>query len=328
MKSFIKRILFSLFQIEQNNGLIQLKLGSWVVFSFDLFDRYYKRYYKKLKDSNEYVIINANFGEAYVVFKYFLPQLIAKNSDLLLILTKKKQIDLLKMFNIDCKYCLIENWIVDRMKGKFNYKNKKVWVLFNHDYYVSLEEKMKLGVSNYVTEMETFLGLKANASDCAKISVSEKVKDSVQKKLELLHIKNNKFVFILPEANTCSDFTVEELDLVVQAILKKGLKPVVNIFQRKEFYAVKGIKTCDLTVPECFEMASLSVYVIGVKSGLLEILSEAGKRTLVVAKPFKNRAPSEQMPVEASLEGFSARHLPLSFKVEEYLEFSQLDVLK
>lgn len=328
MKSFIKRIVFFLFQVEQSDGFIQLKLGSWVIFRINLFDRYYKRYRRKLQNFNEYVIINANFGEAYVVFKYFLPQLLVKNPNLLLILTKKSQIELLKMFNLDCKYCLIENWIVDRMKGKFSYKNKKIWVLFNHDYYVSLEDKMKHGKSNYILEMETFLGLKANVSDCAKICVSEEVKASVQNKLELLHIKNNEFVFVLPEANTCSDFTVEELDLVVRSILKKGLHPLVNIFQRKEFYTVKGIKTCDLSVQECFQIASLSAYVIGVKSGLMEILAEADKRTIVVAKPFKNRAPSEQMPVEASLKGFSAKHLPFSFKVEEYLEFSQIDVLK
>ena len=328
MKNFFKRIVFHFFQVEQNGGYIQLKLGNWVVFHFDLFDRYYKRYRKQLQDFSEYIIINANFGEAYVVFKYFLPQLLAKNPNLLLVLTKKSQIDLLKMFNIHCNYCLIENWIVDRMKGKFSYKDKTVWILFNHDYYVSLEEKMKRGQSNYVSEMEAFLGLKAKISGCAKICVSNEVKQSVEDKLRLLHLKDNNFVFILPEANTYSDFSVQELDLVVRAVLKKGLKPLVNVFQKKEFYAVKGIKTCELSVPECFQIASLSAYVIGVKSGLMEILAEAGQRTLVIAKPFKNRSPSEQMPVEASLEGFSAKHLPLSYQVEEYLDFSRIDVLK
>lgn len=324
VRRIVKAIFFSIFRLEYGDGKIKVFFRDAHIFNLNLCERWVKKYKEQLQGGNNIYILNSNIGECYVVLKYFSGAIVRNHSDAIFIFTRKMHLEIAQMFNFKYKYAFIDNRMVDYFPGKFNVGHVNFTVLFNHEYYTSFEKSLRIGGVDYFSNMENFLNIKSEVEGAIKITISDDIKRSVRKKIERLNLIAGEFVFICPEANTCEDMSNEELNLIVNRCRQKGLDCFVNINSRESYYSIEGIKSTSLTLQECFEMARVSYCIVGVKSGLMEMLSETGVRCIVIAKKFKNRPENDPISAKQGLSAFSATHLPIKFKVEEYTNLNRV----
>lgn len=319
MKSLIKVFIKKIVHLEYADSHLKIVLNrlNWCVVELNLSTWWFHKYRRELSGYDNIFIFNSNIGEAYVVFKYFLPAIIDNcNGSILLVLTKKSHLQLFKLFAVPCSYCLIESGLIDKLPSAFCINKQKFKVFFNQEYFLKFENIVKSGGGNYFRQISQQLELEP----CCKekwltLAINETEENNLLKKLNKIGLEKGKYVFILPEANTCEDMTFTELSYLVNTFKQKGYSPLVNIVKRMDFYSIEGIKTCDLSLEECIYVAKNAYLVIGVKSGLFELLAETGVKCIVIAKQFRY---NKEISAEKCLRGFSAKYLPQDYLIEEY----------
>ena len=102
---------------------------------------FYRKYKKLFNNYNNIYILNSNIGEAYLVFKYFANTIISNET--LFIATKPCHVDIIKTFLPSCNYILETKINLDSFPANFRVNKKFFTVLFNHDYYITLERDMR-----------------------------------------------------------------------------------------------------------------------------------------------------------------------------------------
>lgn len=291
----------------------------------DLRKRYYLRYKHLFGNYKNIVIFSSNIGEVYVLLKYFVPQLISQNKDTLFVFTRKSQIQIVEMFGIALPMVFIPDLVVERFPIRFTVKQKDFLVLFPCKYYDNLESEILMRKRNYIQGMEQVLGLRASKDIFAQLSVRKSDEKFVNEFLSQNGLYDQKFVFILPEAFTCEDLSFSEVTEIVSHCTALGYSCIVNRIGNPYLFKLENIREVYLNIAQTYALATRASLIIGVKSGMLELLTETGVNTVLIPKAFKNRSNFRKLSVEDDIFGFSILHLPLHYKAMELTDVAHID---
>lgn len=285
---------------------------------------FYNKFKKLFKPYDNIYVLNSNIGEAYLVFKYFATAL--NSTKTLFVATKPYHVEVIKTFLPDCSYILEKKINLDSFPGQFTINNNKNFsVLFNHEYYITLERDMrdKKDNAHYFKRMKEFFNFSKNIS-ANTVKLANGVQESLNEKLEKIKLNTDKFIFIAPEANSCLDIDDNILDYVNNAFLNAKFDVFWNITGSHPNF--KNYKSCFLTLQEALLLCSKAKAIISLRSGLAEFLTEANVPTYVLYSQLKNRLPEEQMSADKVLTGFSLSQLPnYRNDIKEYIANNKND---
>lgn len=284
---------------------------------------FYNKYKNLFKKYDKIYVLNSNIGEAYLVFKYFANGI--KSDKTLFVATKPYHVEIIKTFLPSCNYILETKINLDSFPSNFKVNKKDFTVLFNHEYYVTLERDMREEQkdTHYFKRMKSFFNFseeitanKVNIADTVQISLAEKVKN--------IELNLDNFIFIAPEANSCLDIDSNILNDINTIFQNAGLDIFWNI--NNSCINSENYKSCFLSLPEALLLCSKAKAIISLRSGLAEFLTEANVPTYILYSKLKNRTPEEQMSASKVLKGFTLSKLP-NYKniVKEYIINNQND---
>lgn len=318
----IKLLGIDVYKRSINNSYKEYYLFGIKLFKKSLIKVFYNKYKHLFDPYDSIYVLNSNIGECYLIFKYFANNWIGDNT--LFVATKKYHIDIIKTFLPDCNFILNSNINLDRFPDKFEINDKKFQVLFNHDYYVSLEKDIREKDNvHYFGRMSEYLG-EFNYQISNSAVITSEIEKSLEDKVRNISLNLNNFIFISPEANSCLDIDDEVRQKLETKLKEKGYDTFWNIM--KEHPGLSNIKKCFLTLEESFLLCSKAKYFISLRSGLAEFLVDSKTPSYIIYSEFKNRSEDEYMSADRVLRGFTLKGLPqCNSNIKELVAISKND---
>lgn len=187
--------------------------------------------------------------------------------------------------------------------------------VFPITHYLRQDEKNLREGYHYFDAICSTLGLHKNkvCVPPAKFSVREKIKKFCNREFP-----GKKIVLVCPDANTCGALEKRQwLDLCTR-VRERGFSVFVN---SSDATFQPYTCNCFFTHEELLELARHSVAVIGLRSGLTEMLAAVGIPSFIVYTGLPPRGVLEAMSAEQVLRGFTLTELPGLEKnnIHEYL---------
>jgi ADP-heptose:LPS heptosyltransferase len=273
--------------------------------------------------------ISTPTGEGYILAN-ILSELIKKNkSKNPYILLRNSSLD--NIFNNFCpsiknkKVFVVERDLEWRKlcQSHHEYKGKNIYVFFRTRHYF-LQDRKILGDKSNQTHFFQYvldsLHVKVNpGSFCVKnLIASDKI---LEEKIKNLNLNWDKFVIFAPEANTSLMYPLEFYVNLAKKLQNKGYDVFWNLCKTKT--VDQDIKTAMLSYDELFVLAKKSKGVIGLRSGLFDLLSgmnEFPKFVLYTEFPPRGKKAGQYYTSEKALVGFSLKKLP-NVDVNKIYEF-------
>ena len=291
-----------------NFGVVNYYFFNIRIFSKSPKKELYRQILKILGDKYKNIFINYSCsGETFLFWKSIE---IPENS--IIINTKhyhKTLCDLVHP-NTNCIY-LTNLWNMCPYSGYLDrYKGHNFYNVLPFSHFVNLEKQLQKGqeihyydvIMNAITEM----GLNVTTKEPI---VSEETKESVLKKVKKIGLDINKFIFLCPESQSNESIEDNLWDNIIEQLNKKGYDVFSNIMIQRPEYGIA--KTCFLTLEEAFYLASWSKGVIGLRSGIFELLANIKNIPIVsVYTKFVQRGKLKEMASEKVLTGFTLTKLP------------------
>lgn len=235
----------------------------------------------------------------------------------------------------DCVFVVDSNWKLRLVKYLFRSDRcvniqSKLFVLdslcyrhgstvmfnvFPTTHYLRQDEKNLREGYHYFDAICATLGLHKNKVDvpAAKYSVRGKIKQFCRRAFP-----GKKIVLVCPDANTCAAIDKRQwLDLCTR-LQERGLSVFVN---SSDDTFQSYTRKCFFTHEELLELARHSAAVIGLRSGLTEMLAAVGIPSFIIYTGLPPRGMLEAMSPGQVLRGFTLTELPglEKNKIHEYL---------
>ncbi len=319
------------------NGFRKYYILGKEIFSVALYELFKRRYVKYFDSKYDNIyILHANCGEVYLTLVHFFDAIIKKHQSQnpLLVATQKCHVDLIKMICPNVPYIYLKNMDILVKDSCFKIDKFRIFILYDDSYYHQTEKNIissRIGECHYFNSLKEKLELSNDDITMRKIIISDKEKLSVLNKVRQIGLNLDRFIFISPEANTCKlyddDFWIE----LIKKIEETGYDVFVNLTNNemnlKDFV---NFKTCYLTLAEVFVLAGYANKIIGLRSGLLELLLQTKTPMEILYTRFKNR--KLYLDTAHILSGFSLLKLPFdgNQQIREFDMFaiSQKDCIK
>lgn len=209
------------------------------------------------KNFKTFQIIHQNLGEV-VIFCLTL-RLWYKGG--MILVTKPYHKELFTMFypDLPCKLVKRPNYCYIDYK-EFHYRD------YQFSYVLTSEKlrEMNLTKENFYINWQEYTGGKIICNDFPEIKISKEVKESAERKLKKLKINIDKLIFISPEAITMKPLPEEFWDKIISLITDNGYSTFINISTGLDYEV--------LSLEEAYYVASKSKMLIGLRSGLIDLL--------------------------------------------------------
>lgn len=270
---------------------------------------FYKKYKSKIPaDTDYFCFLATNIGEfglfLSLCFKNFIKQNNIKHP--LFITNTKHSIALLNMFYPTSKILNAPS-LPYQMPDEFYINNIKSRYFFPIPYFQQVEKDITDKKTHFFESILNFLNLKQSKFDVNLPQIAGTYQQSAQRKLKSMGLINKKFVFIVPDANSCVDINKEFWNKLAKNLRNKGFEIIFNSSKiplpTKSFLA-------KFSLQEAFIVAQKAQAVIGLRSGLLDLLSMTGTPIHAIYTAFKNRKDFPPMPKEYVKIGFDLEKLP------------------
>ncbi|MGN1152896.1 MAG: hypothetical protein ACI4S3_02625 [Candidatus Gastranaerophilaceae bacterium] len=268
--------------------------------------KFLKRMNKKEK-KHVFIFNGSPSGELYIVLNLMnklmqdIPQ-----QEILFVADKKFKIKLCKLWypKIDC--CLIKKLdLFINKQEHFKHKGVNFYSIFTTDHYLKQDELInKEGIHYYEYILQD---LKIdNDAPLTLPQVSNQVQNKIKSYIKQKNISN--LIIISPEANTCDQLSILFWQKLCDQLRNRKYDVFLNITKIENY-----IQDCYLnffTHEELIELAKCSKGIIGLRSGLIEILSTVGVSIHCLYSPFPKRGKLKAMSSKKALSGFSLTKLP------------------
>ena len=239
----------------------------------------------------------------------------------LIIVDKKRMRDCCNIFtNLGIPNVLFEDCTSLFLNEYTEYKGKKYINLLNYDYFIKYADFEISDKKRHYYDILKDKLLLTSAPEIPTLNItSEKVKQISQCLL------NNRYIIICPEAVSIQGLDLRFWESLVNELEKIGYKIFFNV-GNMGFY-LKNTLTVFLTIDEIAQLAINCSLIIGLRSGLLEILSMVSKKTTIaIYNRYVDTLPNKMTPNEA-MRGFSLKKLPnidpnniFEYNCEEYCQ--------
>ena len=191
--------------------------------------------------------------------------------------------------------------------NNISYKNVKYYEILNHSHFVELEKAVQNGQKRYFYN-EILNRLNQTKNNAKELLLEKSKIDSAKIKFSKLNIRN-KYIYIAPAAKSNSSHSIEFWQKLELQLFNLGYDIIWNTLP--EGHDNSYNKYCNFTLQEAAYIASLADYVIGVRSGLLDILSYFNSNIFCTYFPFFNRGKDlPKMSADKVIETFTLKNLP------------------
>ncbi|MBO5738778.1 hypothetical protein J6R97_05510 [bacterium] len=298
------------------NGKLQIQFNIKIPLPFidkdktnaKLLVKWAKKNYSKDFDSI-FTFYGSPSGETYIILN-ILNSLLAKNGSQkpLLVVDKPFKYELCKMFqpNIPVVLCKDLPFLYFKNTTIHKLKDCTVYSFFPTAHYLKQDVLINAEGEHYYSYITKALDL-SREQDFITIESSNSVKEKVAKFIS--DNKLDKFVIISPEANTCSEDCVN-WEKICNGLKDEGFDVVLNVQNMKNY--IPNTIPVFLPYEEMLELTKFASAFLGLRSGLVEILSQNTRYTpfYVLYSAFPERGLLKAMDSEKALSGFSLKKLP------------------
>ena len=198
------------------------------------------------------------------------------------------------------------------------HKNHKIYVPFTLKYLKDFEKKL---INNsdktlhYFISMRNHLLLTQNTQiDYQKTLIQNQTLETLEEKLAYINLNIDKFIIISPEATTCTYYSKTFWSKLVNKYKENGYDIFLNILDSNNY--IEGTKSIFLTIKEILALAPKAKRIIGVRSGLIEMLLSAN----VPMDILYTNCPLQGIKSSLTKKAFSVKNLPFANKaiISEY----------
>lgn len=275
--------------------------------------------YKMKNEEYTGIIINNATGEPFLYLSFLHYYIDKNNLKNVVILSRNGQHnEIIRMYN----YHLIN---VHNVFFNLTFKlfkledHRKIIDLFETQYFVDYEKHLISGKQrHFYDSLKMKLGCTNAKSVLPVISKNKKYATLLQLSRidkDLLDFKNNKvilkkpIVFILPDSNSNGKLSNEMLYNLSSSLQQFGFCVLIN-GSRKELSSWNNFVW--FSHSEARFLGDIASYVIGIRSGLFDILSSTKSKKFVIYKHFCGRASwfPESLDAQIVKSAFSLKELP------------------
>lgn len=158
----------------------------------------------------------------------------------------------------------------------------------------------------YINYMREVLGVQYTV-EIPPLVVQDLIFNSAKEKLNLL-IGGSKFVIICNETFSNQNLTAEFYQELCRSLYKRGYKILFNSTGINKSNSL-GISSY-LSIQELVAISAHAEFVIGIRSGIFDLLSSNCSRIVALYTPFRVRSGFESLPAEKVLHAFSLKMIP------------------
>lgn len=321
---------YPILKISDKNNIRKYILFGKIIKKTSYLEEFKKENFKFFdKKYDDIYILKANSGETYLTLTYAIDKFIEHNNSKnpLLVATKKYHIDLIKMICPDIPYVYINN-INSKLTGlEFKIDKFRFFLLFDNPYFqnVILEIKQKpLGNAHYLKSIFEKLDITNDGVSMRKMIVPLNDEASMNEKISKTGLNLDKFIFISPEAQSCSLYYETFWCELINRLKEKGYDIFVNLVTNDVNlkYAI-DFKSCNLTFSEAFALARRAKRIISLRSGFTEFLIQTNTPNDVLYTKFCHRHFFDDLDVTHTIFGFSLKKFPCinKTKIREFNMF-------
>ena len=256
-----------------------------------------------------YSLCGSPSGETYIILN-LLNIILRKNCSKqpILVVDKMFKYQLCKLFQPEIPVILCKNlsFLYFNKKNFHKIKGCKVYNYFPTQHYIKQDILINTKDEHYFSYIVSKLDLNRNLS-FNKPKISDTAKQNISLFIKENNLKN--FVIIAPEANTCSEGCINWTK-ICNKLQTLGYKVVLNITDMKNY--IPHTIPVLLTYEEMFILTQQASAFIGLRSGLVEILSQCSENTpfFIFYTDFPKRGVLQAMSAEKALSGFTLKKLP------------------
>lgn len=240
---------------------------------------------------NKIFILKSNLGEAYIFLKYIINGLLIKNDIPLIIATKKYHENLINMLVPEIEKIYLPNLKYETSNKVIKINNKYIYTAFPMKFYIDTEHKIQKGTTHYLAEIYNyFLISKENTPAKNRIKIQPEIQKKITEFLKEQRIY--KYIFLATEATTCENIKDSFWENLAKEI---PIKIVKNSSER--------------SIEEAYCLAQNAQFVISLRSGLSEILSNNNNTQIVIYTKFKKRYRFDEISGNKIAKGYSIKEL-------------------
>ena len=302
------------------------KLLGLTLYSKEVSMLFYNKYKSKIPPETDYLCFLATgIGEFSLFLSLCLKNFMKQNNikHPLFITKAKHNIALLNIFFPTAKILYIQGFPFQRM-GEFNVNNIRARYFFPIPYFQQVEEDITNKKAHFFDSILNYLNLEPNNFDVNLPKIAEEYKHSAEEKLKSMGLLDKKFIFIAPEANSCENVNKKFWGKLTKKLHDKGFE---IIFNSAKMPLSAQYFIADFSLQEVFIVAQKAQAVIGLRSGLLDLLSMTGVPIHAIYTAFKNRKDFPPMSKENVKIGFDLEKLPAEIKKSKIYSYFYRDNL-
>ncbi|MBR4507904.1 MAG: hypothetical protein IKP23_00285 [Elusimicrobiaceae bacterium] len=270
---------------------------------------FYKKYKSKIPADTDYLcFLSTGIGEFSLFLSLCLNNFMKQNhiKHPLFITKNKYHIALLNIFCPSLKIILVLDFPFQRV-NEFKINNIRAKYFFPLPYFQQVEKDIHNKRIHFGESLLNFFELNNKKFDVNLPKILSKWQYTTEEKLKPFSLNNKDFVFISPQANSCQRINIKFWNTLVEKLHNKGLK---IIFNSSDFSVPPGCLTADFSLKEAFVIAQKAKAIIGVRSGLLDLLSMSETPIHAIYTAFKDRKDFPPMSKEYVRIGFDLEKLP------------------
>lgn len=228
---------------------------------------------------------------------------------------------ILKMFLPDAEFIVVPKvfWELYIGSAVTTTTTTKFQQYLPHSHFVNLERNLRMGENLlFYAELRATLNISKKVS--ANLQYSKECIDSVETRIKMLNIKK-PFCFISPEAQSNGTLPLEFWDKLSIILYKKGYDIFYNSIPHNRFNT--SMKTQFLSLDETRYLAEKANIIIGIRSGLMDVISNNNSQIHCIYLPFHHRSKElPELSAESVYNSFTLKQLPttnLNKNIYEYI---------
>lgn len=306
----IKVFGFPIRQFTQIGNLRTYSLFNHKYNEYNLGDIFYKKHKKLFDKYDDIYIMHANIGES-VFFLRLAKAYFKKNGSKkpLLIGLQNYHKDLVELLCPDVPITIMKHIKVSLYMDEFiANENKTFRLMFSKQHFDHVEDNLRdkenptIHFKNHVLN---YMGLKDSDFEMNEIKISEDIKESLQSKVNKIGLNLNNFVIFTPEANTCEDYEFGFWQDLKTKYESQGIDIFCNVIKSENKEKFKDFKQFDLSLGEIFELTKQAKELIGLRSGLLDLLVLTNTPMKVIYTKARERDSFNPLTSGEILTGFT-----------------------
>lgn len=262
---------------------------------------------KNLKKKQVFIFNGSPSGELYIVLNLMNKLMLnIQKNETLFVVDKNFKKNLCKLYYPEISCCLVKNLnlFIDK-KDTFKYKGVNFYSIFTTSHYLQQDELINKENIHYYEYILKDLNVN-NTTHFVLPKTSNQVQNKIKSYIDKKQLSN--FIIVSPEANTSNSLSKNFWENLCKQLKRKNYNVFLNIMKMENYVDDCFVKF--FTYEELIELVKYSKGIIGLRSGLIEILSTLNTPIHCLYTPFPKRGALKAMSSKKALQGFSLKKLP------------------